>query len=607
VSDQDASLHAEVIEPQRASIDLGLVATTTAALAIALAAPLVLDAYTVNVLTRSLLYAMLALTLDVLWGYTGILSYGQSAFFAIGAYALGLTSTHLGFSFGLAAAALVGGVVVAAVAAALTAWLAFGRGVTVLYVSVVTLALPIIVKQGLLSGGLFTGSSSGLSGFDSFTLEVEDWFRIAGTALVILTALTWRFVHSDAGRVLIAIRENELRCRYLGIRTTTVKTILMVASAIVAAAAGYAYAGYTVVVAPELAGFEFGTQILIWVALGGRGTLLGPVVGTLVIDLVSADLSGSIPYVWELVVGLAFMVVIVAMPGGFLPLMAAVYRSIVRSVLGRDLRAHVPPAPRLVNAPPRSRLRPNNGAPAVEIRNLTRRFGSLTVLDNIDFTARPAELVSLVGPNGAGKTTLIRCIADGAERTSGRVAINGHDIARYAPERCVAFGLGRKFQTATIFDTLSVADCLRIARVSHLLPSLWRRDPVLAVPRAALDVITTTGLDRMLGVEARHLAHGEKQSLELAMVLALEPSVLLLDEPTAGLTKAERSLIGQVLMRLVSDHRLCVLLIEHDLDFVREISSRVVVLHQGRIALDGPVAEVVGSELIRNIYAGAQS
>jgi branched-chain amino acid transport system permease protein len=110
----------------------------------------------------------------------------------------------------------------------------------------------------------------------------------------------------------------------------------------------------------------------------------------------------------------------------------------------------------------------------------------------------------------------------------------------------------------------------------------------------------------MLGVEARHLAHGEKQALELAMVLALEPSVLLLDEPTAGLTKAERSLIGQVLMRLVSEHGLCVLLIEHDLDFVREISSRVVVLHQGRIALDGPVAEVVGSELIRNIYAGAQ-
>jgi len=413
-------------------------------------------------------------------------------------------------------------------------------------------------------------------------------------------------VHSDAGRVLIAIRENELRCRYLGIRTATVKTALMVASAMIAAAAGYAYAGYTAVVAPELAGFEFGTQILIWVALGGRGTLIGPVVGTLVIDLVSADLSGSIPYVWELVVGLAFMVVIVAMPGGFFPLVAAVARSIMRGVLGRDFRARIEAPPHLVNVPPKPLLRSTDDTPSVEVRNLTRRFGSLTVLDNIDLTARPAELVSLVGPNGAGKTTLIRCIADGAERSSGKVLINGHDIARYPPERCVAFGLGRKFQTATIFDTLSVADCLRIARTTHAPPSMWGRDPVLALPEAALEVINMTGLDRMLGTEARHLAHGEKQSLELAMVLALEPSVLLLDEPTAGLTKAERSLIGQVLMRLVAEHGLCILLIEHDLDFVREISSRVVVLHQGRIALDGPVAEVVGSDLIRNIYAGAQ-
>jgi len=475
-----------------------------------------------------------------------------------------------------------------------------------LYVSVVTLALPIIVKQSLLSGGLFTGSSSGLSGFDSFDLEVEDWFRIGGVALVILTALTWLFVKSDAGRVLVAIRENELRCRYLGIPTATVKIGLLAASAVIAAAAGYAYAGYTEVVAPELAGFEFGTQILIWVALGGRGTLLGPVIGTLVIDLVSAYLSASIPYVWELVVGLAFVLVIIVMPAGFSPLVGAIVRSIVGALRGRDVPAHAEAPPRLLCAPPRPSRRAEGGAPSVAVRDLCRRFGSLNVLKGVDFVASPAELVSLVGPNGAGKTTLIRCIADGAERSSGHVSVNGHDIARYAPERCVAFGLGRKFQTATIFDTLSVADCLRIARAPHVMPSVYRRDPTLPLPQAALDVINTTGLDRKLGVEARHLSHGEKQALELAMVLALEPSVLLLDEPTAGLTKPERAVIGRMLMRLVREHGLCVLLVEHDLDFVREISSRVVVLHQGRIVLDGTVAEVVESELIRNIYAGAQ-
>ncbi len=604
MTDLDTSPAAPIAARGRPTPRLGFLAATVGCLAIVLTAPLALDAYTVNVLTRSLLYAMLALTLDVLWGYAGILSYGQSAFFAIGAYALGLTSTHLGFSFGLATAAFFGSLVVAAAAAALTGWLGFGRGVTPLYVSVVTLALPIVVKQGLLSGGLFTGSSSGLSGFDSLDLEVDNWFRIGGVALVILTALTWRFVNSDAGKILVAIRENELRCRYLGIPTTTVKIGLLVASAVVAAAAGFAYAGYTVVVAPELAGFEFGTQVLIWVALGGRGTLLGPVIGTLVIDLASAELSASIPYVWELAVGLAFVLVIVAMPAGFSPLFGALVRWTLRILLGRDPPARLETPQRLSCAPPRASPRATAGAPSVEVRNLRRRFGSLMVLQGVDFTAYPAELVSLVGPNGAGKTTLIRCIADGAERSSGQVSINGHDIARHPPERCVAFGLGRKFQTATIFDTLSVGDCLRIARASHLAPSLHRRDSVIALPQAALDVISATGLDKKLGVEARHLSHGDKQALELAMVLALEPSVLLLDEPTAGLTKPERALIGQILVQLVKDHGLCVLLVEHDLDFVRNISSRVVVLHQGRVVLDGSVSDVVGSDLIRSIYAG---
>ena len=124
------------------------------------------------------------------------------------------------------------------------------------------------------------------------------------------------------------------------------------------------------------------------------------------------------------------------------------------------------------------------------------------------------------------------------------------------------------------------------------------------MPAAALQVMQATGLDQKLGIHVRHLSHGEKQALELAMVLALEPSVLLLDEPTAGLTKPERTLIGRILMQLTATHGLCILLVEHDLDFVREISSRVIVLHQGRIVLDGSVAEVVESELVRTIYSG---
>ena len=130
------------------------------------------------------------------------------------------------------------------------------------------------------------------------------------------------------------------------------------------------------------------------------------------------------------------------------------------------------------------------------------------------------------------------------------------------------------------------------------------RSSELALPAAARLVIDATGLAELLSREARFLSHGQKQALELAMVLALEPQIILLDEPTAGLTKAERARIGRVLVDLVAQYRLAVVLVEHDLDFVREISSRVVVLHQGRIVLDGTVADVVGSQIVRNIYLG---
>jgi branched-chain amino acid transport system permease protein len=169
----------------------------------------------------------------------------------------------------------------------------------------------------------------------------------------------------------------------------------------------------------------------------------------------------------------------------------------------------------------------------------------------------------------------------------------------------VDFGLGRKFQTANVFDTLSVAECLAVARTRRAFPSPWRCAATLALPDAARAILRASGLEAALATRAALLSHGQKQALELAMVLALEPSVVLLDEPTAGLTVQERRQIGGVLTDLAVTHGLCLLLVEHDLDFVRQISSRVVVLHQGKLVLDGTVSEIVGSELVRTIYAGA--
>ncbi len=202
----------EVRAGPRRSLAFGL---AVAALALVLLAPELLDEYSVNILIRSLLYGCIAVSLDILWGYTGILSFGQAAFFGIGAYAFGLAMTQYDFGAATVLGSFVAGPAVAAAVAGLVAWLGFGPRVSPLYISVITLVQSVIFVQLIYTGGDFTGSSSGLSGFDTFDLSMPAWFRIAGSALVVVTALGFTFVRSDFGRLLVAIRENEQRCRLL--------------------------------------------------------------------------------------------------------------------------------------------------------------------------------------------------------------------------------------------------------------------------------------------------------------------------------------------------------------------------------------------------------
>lgn len=561
-------------------------------------APLALDTYMVNILIRAFFVAIAAVTVDIVWGYCGTLTFGQSAFFGIGVYALAIIFTEYGFGSWQALFAMGTSVVVAAGVAALTGWLSFYPGSTPLYASIVSLVVPIVLVQILYSGGTFTGSSSGLVGFETFDLELANWFRLAGLSLAAVAVVALIIMRSDTGRLLKALRDNDERCSYLGIDTSRYRIIVLVLTAIIASLAGFGYAAFGAVAAPENAGFTFGTRLIIMVALGGRGTVIGAIVGALSIEVASAYLSGSLPYVWELIIGIALIAVILAFPDGLLGAVGRLGRGILPSKASATTQLR-----------PVATVDAGSGGSevAMEVTGLGKHFGSLSVLDGVTFVAKRSELLSLVGPNGAGKTTLIRCLSDGRERSTGFVAIAGHAIDRLPPDRVVQFGLGRKFQAASVFETLTVAECLRVARTHRARPSPVSTSTVLELPAAAIAVVERLGLSDRLGEEARNLSHGLKQALELAMVLALEPEVLLLDEPTAGLTRAERQAFADILTSLASRDRLCILLVEHDLDFVREISSRIIVLHQGKIALDGSVQEVVDSSLVREIYTGQQA
>jgi branched-chain amino acid transport system permease protein len=579
-----------------------------------LASPMVLGEYAQQILSQAFFFAIAAVTVDLLWGYTGVLTFGQSAFFGIGVYTVAIALAYYVdgalATAGVVFAAMVG----AALVGAAVGWLSFWDRASPIYVAIVTLALPVVFTQIILSGGAYTGSSSGLPIPVPF-LSITEWYYIAGGLLLVVAVGAYVFVSSDAGRVLVAIRENEERCRYLGLNTSRLKIGLMAACSAIAALAGAFYVLFSSVAAHSYGDFVFGTELVVWTALGGRGTLIGPILGTVGVNYVSALLGGNLPFIWLLFVGFAFVLVVVYLPQGLVPAIGqglSVLVRPIRQLLNRGWNAAAAGAQPgawaagAVDAPSqrRSVIGAPDEAPVLELRDVGMQYGSLVALHGASLKAYRGEVVGIIGPNGAGKTTLLRCIADGRERSTGEVLINGHSIGRLPPQGCVALGVSRKFQTPNVFDALTVLDCLCVARSYRQPASAWRLSRTVELPGPALHAVEVSGLTTILNERAGHLSHGAKQALELAMVLAQEPTILLLDEPTAGLTLDERVAIGTVLTELAHSHRLCILLIEHDLDFVRNISTRLVVLHRGEIRLDGPLSETADSDLIRSIYVG---
>ncbi|MBY3300172.1 ATP-binding cassette domain-containing protein [Rhizobium laguerreae] len=570
-----------------------LLALALAALLLIVFGPMFLGRFSLNVLTRSMIYAMLAITVDLLWGYTGVLTFGQAAFFGVGAYATAMVLTHIGASPALFVVALVAAVLVPLVLGLAVGWLSFYHGSTPLYATVISLVVPIVVTQLIFSGGTWTGSSSGLVGYETLPLGLPGYFRLSGACLLVLAVLAIVFVRSDAGRLLVAIRDNEARVAYLGMNPARLKIVLTGVLAGVCGLAGFLFANASGVVAPENTGFVFGTELVVWTALGGRGTIIGPLFGAIGIDYLSASLSGDLPFLWQLIIGALFVAMIILLPGGLASLVTRFLQSANSSTTLKSLS---------------TRIVAKDGALAgkslLSIRGLGKSYGSFSVLKGIDLEIGAGELVSLVGPNGAGKTTLMRCLSDGTQQIEGQVDIIGTNIAGRAPERIVALGVGRKFQVASIFDSMTIGECLKMARFSRERPNAMRSHGEIVLPAAAADILTLTGMADMLDKPVSLLSHGQRQALELAMVVALEPRIILLDEPTAGLTKTERMTIGTILKKLTDEMGFAAILVEHDLDFVRDISSRIVVLHHGKLVLDGTVNDVVNSETVRTIYAG---
>ncbi|MDE0392583.1 MAG: ATP-binding cassette domain-containing protein [Rhodospirillales bacterium] len=239
----------------------------------------------------------------------------------------------------------------------------------------------------------------------------------------------------------------------------------------------------------------------------------------------------------------------------------------------------------------------------LEITGLTTRVSGYTILDDLYFSVEENELRVLLGPNGAGKTTLIDMISGRYKPTSGKILFENRDITGMAPHRIFKRGICRKFQVPNMYETLSVFDNVMISLAGHRLvvQSLFHKHTTADQDRV-VEILEFIGLVEKAGFPADALSHGERQWLEMGMLIAADPKLLLLDEPTTGMTEADKQKTAELIQRIAERHT--VLLVEHDMHVVRRLGNFVTVLHQGGILAEGLLADVVANEEVRQVYLG---
>jgi branched-chain amino acid transport system ATP-binding protein len=243
---------------------------------------------------------------------------------------------------------------------------------------------------------------------------------------------------------------------------------------------------------------------------------------------------------------------------------------------------------------------------ALRLEGVSRAFGGLQAVDAVTLTIRPGERRALIGPNGAGKTTLFNLIAGALPLTSGRISLFGHDVTAAPAHRRAALGLARTFQITNLFPDLTVRENCLLAVQAHTRARFAMLRPVshyVALLERARVTLASLALESLGDAVVRNLSHGEQRQLEIALALAGRPRVLLLDEPTAGLSPAESRLMAGLLRGL--DPAITVLMIEHDMDIALELSEMVTVLHYGRVIADGPREQVKADPQVKEIYLGA--
>jgi branched-chain amino acid transport system permease protein len=565
-----------------------------------------------SVITVTAIFVVLALSLDLVAGVVGLYSLGHAGLFAIGAYGTTLLARDLHLNvFLLLPIVIIAAALVGALLGALS------LRVSGLYFAMTTFIFTIIVYVTL-SNSAWTMGLQGLPGplFPNFPRDVQDIFGRsviwAVAAVVLITiVIVWSIRRSAFYPVLLAVRDAEPYARANGVRTSLVKVGIFALSAGLAGMAGWAFS-FLVYQSPGQFGWVQSVNLLVMVIIGGMNTRLGPILGAVLVGIFPFVVKID-PFLQEVVFGAVFVIVVVFFPRGIIGLVDLVVRK-ARSAMGRGTTA-VPTVEPVAVAPAAPAATTRGGDIALSAKGIGFSYvPGVPVLRDIDMVVRRGTIHGLIGPNGSGKSTLVNLISGELRPVQGEIELNGDRVEQLSAPSRPAHGLMRTFQSAVLVRELSILEnttvglystVKRIAARSVIWPLLpsARRDSRMLREKAGA-ALESVGLQKNWhGTQLRDVPHGVEQLTQLASSIVSDPSVLVLDEPLAGLSGAEVTHVAEILHRL-RERGVTVIVIEHQTRFIFDNCDDVTVLAAGELVTSGPAAEVRANARVREVYLG---
>ena len=554
---------------------------------VALAAFVKTDGYVANIFMQAATYAIAVFGLSIVLGLCGQINLAQAAFFALGAYAVGLGTSDYRLPFWLC---LVAGVALAGAAGA-------GLGVSTLrlgghYLAMVTISFQQILTVVLINAIPITHGPDGVgsiarpAGFASG----QAYLALAVAVLALSGYFVWRLADTRLGRAMRAVRDNELAASTAGVDVFRTKVIAFALCAMLGGLGGGLFAGGFSYISPDQFAFSDSIVLLTMALLGGVSSPIGSAIGTGLLILIPEWLRflKSVPGLYLAIYGLAVILIVIFMPEGVWGFVGRLFR----------WRRRAPSAPAEALA-----LRPaDSGAPlALEIRGLAKNFGGLKALDGVDFQVRRGGVHALIGPNGSGKTTTLNVVTGLYRASAGAIVVDGVDVTALPAHKRTVAGLARTFQNIRLFRSMTALENVVIGAERNGNGLVERGgDALRRRAHAALDFV---GLGSRTGETIPSFSYGHQRLIEIARALAANPTVLLLDEPAAGLNSSEKKSLHDLLDRIAAQG-LTILIIDHDMTLIAGVARHLTVLNFGRRIADGETADVLKQPDVVAAYLG---